>query len=145
VDLQVSAGTVRVGLMICFDWIFPESMRSLVLDGAEVVLHPSNLVKPWCQDAMVTRCLENGAFAVTANRVGQDDRGDGLRLRFTGRSQITAPRGGIVARAAEDGECVRVETIDLADARDKRVTGVNDLLADRRPDAYRTGASANGD
>jgi hypothetical protein len=51
----------------------------------------------------------------------------------------------ILARAPEDGECVRVETLDLALARDKRVTPANDLLADRRPRAYRTRAPGNGD
>jgi len=130
------AGSVRVGTMICFDWIFPESARSLALAGAEVILHPSNLVKPYCQDAMVTRCLENGIYAVTANRAGRDDRGD-LRLEFTGRSQITGSRGQILVRAATEGESTVVERLVLAAARDKRITERNDLLADRRPDQYR--------
>src|SRR5208283_623449 len=36
----------KIGVMICFDWIFPESARTLMLKGAEVVAHPSNLVMP---------------------------------------------------------------------------------------------------
>lgn len=135
--LATRSGTVRVGMMICFDWAFPEAARSLVLAGAEVILHPSNLVKPFCQDAMVTRCVENGVYAVTANRAGGDDRGD-RRLDFTGRSQITGPRGQILVRAATVGESTVVETLELAVARDKRITDRNDLVADRRPEHYRT-------
>jgi len=136
-ELATRAGTVRVGLMICFDWIFPESMRSLCLDGAELILHPSNLVTPFCQDAMVTRCLENSVFAVTANRCGGDDRGDGLRLEFTGRSRITGPRGRVLAEGSAGGEEAHVVAIDLSAARDKRLTAHNDLLRDRRPAMYR--------
>jgi predicted amidohydrolase len=58
------------GLMICFDWFFPEMTRSLALRGAQAILHPSNLVLPWCQKAMLTRSIENRVFTATANRVG---------------------------------------------------------------------------
>jgi predicted amidohydrolase len=134
-DLQTRSGRMRVGVMICFDWRFPEAARSLALDGAEVLLHPSNLVLDVCPEAMITRCLENGVFAVTANRVGEDDRGE-LSVRFTGRSQITGPRGQVLARAPRGGEWVRVEPLDLTQARDKRINDHNDLLRDRRPERY---------
>lgn len=127
----------KVGMMICFDWMFPESARCLALDGAEVILHPSNLVLPHCQDAMGTRCLENGVFALTANRTGVDDRGR-QSLAFTGCSQIAGPGGNVMARAPEEGECVAVEELDLGLARDKRVRERNELLRDRRPECYRT-------
>ncbi len=135
--IRTESGDVRVGVLVCFDWFFPESARSLALDGAELLLHPSNLVLSHCQEAMKTRCLENSVFAVTANRVGEDDRGDGLRLAFTGASQVTAPRGRIVHRASPDAECAHVEAVDSAEARSKRITERNDLLADRRPELYR--------
>src|SRR5688572_14391403 len=61
---------LKVGVMICFDWRFPEAARTLALAGADVLAHPSNLVLPHCQAAMVTRSLENVVYAVTANRVG---------------------------------------------------------------------------
>jgi predicted amidohydrolase len=69
-----AAAGATVGLMICFDWIFPEAARSLALAGATLICHPSNLVLPHCPDAMITRCLENRVFAVTANRVGAENR-----------------------------------------------------------------------
>ena len=68
-----------VGMMICFDWMYPESARSLALAGAQLIAHPSNLVMPYCPDAMVTRCLENKIFSATANRIGSENRG-GLNL-----------------------------------------------------------------
>src|SRR5215831_10739922 len=60
----------KIGMMVCFDWIYPESARTLALNGAALIAHPSNLVLPHCPDAMVTRCLENRVFAATANRIG---------------------------------------------------------------------------
>ena len=74
-------GGVKVGMMVCFDWVFPESVRSLALAGAEVVAHAANLVLPYCQDAMVTRAIENRVFTVTANRVRIRDRFPPPRLR----------------------------------------------------------------
>lgn len=133
--LETERGQVVVGVMICFDWYFPESARTLALLGAEVLLHPSNLVLPHCQGSMPTRCLENRVFAVTANRVGADDRGRGLAIEFTGASQISGP-GEILHRASSTAEEVHVREIEVAAARSKRVTETNDLLADRRPEFY---------
>ena len=127
---------VRVGLMICFDWIFPEAARSLALRGADILCHPANLVLPYCPAAMVTRCLENGVFALTANRIGTEERGGLPRYTFIGQSQIVGPRGDILARASEDREELLLVDIDPARARDKAITPQNHLLEDRRPEAY---------
>jgi len=124
-----------VGMMICFDWIFPEAARSLALAGAEILCHPSNLLLPWCQDAMVTRCRENMVHAVTANRVGTEHRTD-QALVFSGRSQIVSPRGErLAALDAEEIGAARA-AVDLVE-KDKVFTPRNDLWTDRRPDCYR--------
>ena len=65
----------RIGIMICFDWTFPESARSLALKGAQLIAHPSNLVLPYCPDAMITRSIENRVFTATADRIGTETRG----------------------------------------------------------------------
>ncbi len=39
---------VKIGIMICFDWMFPEVTRSLALQGADIICHPSNLVLTYC-------------------------------------------------------------------------------------------------
>ena len=126
---------VRIGMMVCFDWFFPEACRSLALAGADVILHPANLVLPYCQSAMITRCLENRVFAVTCNRIGTERRA-GVTLRFTGASQIVDCRGQVLARASDDRPELQVVTVDAMQARDKHVTARNDLFADRRPAAY---------
>lgn len=125
-----------IGMMVCFDWIFPEAARSLALAGAEVIAHPSNLVLPWCPEAMITRSRENRVFCLTADRIGREER-TGASLEFIGMSQITAPTGELLQRL--DGETEGAATAVLRiTPQDKRLTARNDLWADRRPDQYRT-------
>jgi predicted amidohydrolase len=128
-------GAHRLGMMICFDWLFPESARSLALLGADLIAHPSNLVLPFCQAAMTTRALENGVFCVTANRIGTERRA-GTELTFTGRSQIVDPQGKVLAQAPAEGEATLVVDVDLAAARDKTINTANDRFRDRRPECY---------
>lgn len=129
-------GSFRVGVLICFDWFFPEAARGLALAGADILLHPSNLVLPHAPDAMITRCLENRVFAATANRVGLEDGAAG-QLTFIGRSQIVSPRGQRLVRLGPSGAGIATTTIDPRVARDKRLTTGNDLFRDRRPAFYR--------
>jgi predicted amidohydrolase len=126
---------VRVGMMICFDWLFPEVTRALALKGLDVLAHPSNLVLPHCQQSMRTRCLENGIFAVTANRFGEDRRPHGS-VAFTGRSQITGPGGQVIRQAPARRVELHVHRIDPSDARRKKITPRNHRLRDRRPSFY---------
>ena len=127
---------LRVGMMICFDWFFPETARLLALGGADVIAHPANLVLDWCQRSMLVRCLENNLFAVTANRYGSEER-LGSSLTFTGASQITAPRYQRLSSAPETGDFLEILDIDPDLARDKNITFTNHLLNDRQPGLYR--------
>lgn len=136
VDLTARDGTpYRLGLMICFDWFYPEVARSLALRGADVIAHPSNLVRKNCPRAMPIRALENRVFAVTANRYGSESNGD-TTLTFIGQSQACAPDGELLYRAPRVGEDVTVVAVDPAAARSKRVTAHNDLWQDRAPAVY---------
>ena len=128
-------GNVRVGLMICFDWIFPEAARTLALKGAQIICHPSNLVLPHCPASMPLRALENKVFTITANRTGREQR-DGQDLKFIGRSVICSPDRSVLAYAGTNDECVKVVEIDPKRANNKRITPVNDLFRDRRPEYY---------
>jgi predicted amidohydrolase len=127
-------GPARVGMMICFDWIFPEVARILALRGAQIILHPANLVLPYCPAAMVTRCLENRVFAATANRVGTEDRW-GEAMTFIGQSQVVSPPGDVLFRL-DDEEAAAVVSVEPAGADDKFATPENDLFADRRVGLY---------
>ena len=131
----IALGGAKIGIMVCFDWAFPEVARVLALQGADLICHPSNLVLTYCQESMITRCLENSVFAVTANRFGSDIRPGGT-LTYTGQSQIVAPDGSLVYRAKSGGEELYIAGIDVREARDKWMTPRNELLEDRRPEYY---------
>ena len=127
---------IKVGVMICFDWRFPELARSLALKGAEIIAHPSNLVLPHCPQAMITRCLENRIYAITADRIGKESRVPNESLHFIGQSQVVDPDGNILIRASETDEEVQIIEIDLDKARRKLLNSKNDIFKDRRPDLY---------
>lgn len=126
---------VKIGLMICFDWIFPEAARTLALKGAQVIAHPANLVLPYCQNAMVTRSIENRVFTVTANRIGSEKLGD-QKLTFTGQSQVTTPKGKVLFRGPTHKSAVHLVEIDPELALDKQINPNNDLFSDRQPNLY---------
>ncbi|MEK7390368.1 MAG: nitrilase-related carbon-nitrogen hydrolase [Elusimicrobiota bacterium] len=126
-----SVGGTSVGVMICFDWFFPESARALALKGAQVIAHPSNLVLPWGPEGMKIRSLENRVFSATANRVGLE-RG----LRFIGQSQIVSPNGSLLTRLGHDAPAAAVVSVQTWTAKDKKVHPSCDLFQDRRPAHY---------
>lgn len=125
----------RIGMMICFDWFFPETARCLALAGAQIIAHPSNLVLPWCQRAMFARSLENAIFTITANRIGTEARTD-RTLTFTGASQILNTKGETLASAPTECEDLGMATLDPAQADDKSIAGRNDRFGDRRTELY---------
>lgn len=138
-DIPLSVQTVRgarIGIMVCFDWVFPEVTRTLALLGAQVICQPANLVLAYCQQTMLTRSLENRVFSITCNRYGVDKRPQG-ELKFTGRSQIVMPKGDRLERAPAQRESLIITEIDPPLADDKHITPHNEVLADRRPEFYR--------
>ncbi|MBY9017766.1 MAG: acyltransferase [Candidatus Lokiarchaeota archaeon] len=127
---------VNIGVMICFDWFFPETIRTLALQGAEIIAHPSNLVLPYCQKAMETRCLVNRVYAITSNRIGREQRGED-DFFFTGASQITSYNGEIISSSQNNDIGTDVVEIDIEKARDKNLNQYNNIFEDRRPELYR--------
>lgn len=140
-------GTVKTGMMICFDWVFPEAARTLTLLGAQIICHPANLVMPFCQRVMYARAVENHVFIITANRTGTEEN-EKEKLTFTGKSVILDPKGNYLTNKdkvyAENlplsetqiEECVIVD-INPEDADDKFINRVNNVITDRRPEFYR--------
>lgn len=138
VDLKTRAGDpYRLGVMVCFDWYFPEAARALALKGADVIAHPSNLVRKDCPRSMPIRALENHVFTITANRYGSESA-HGEDLTFIGQSVICSPEGDVLFSAARDEDAIGIVSIDPARARDRQITELNHLFDDRRPDEYRT-------
>lgn len=128
-------GEAYVGMMICLDWLFPEAARTLALQGAQIIAHPSNLVMPYCQKAMYARAVENGIFTITANRTGEDVN-HGKEVTFTGESVMIDPRGNYLARGTRDSEELIIVDINQEDANNKFINEHNHLFNDRRKDFY---------
>jgi predicted amidohydrolase len=126
---------VHIGVLICFDWAFPEAARTLALRGAHILVHPSNLVLQYAQKAMITRSIENGVFSITANRWGIETLGE-KTLSFSGASQVVDDKGRVLADAPSGADSVRVCTIDPQQAENKYITSRNHLFADRRTDLF---------
>jgi 5-aminopentanamidase len=128
----------RIGIEICYDLRFPEVTRTLALQGADVVAHPTNFpIAARVQTELITcaRAAENRVFLLTANRVGQERWAE-----FCGWSQIVDPYGTRLAEAGETGEALLVAEIDVQQARDKDYVVPGDyelyLFGDRRPELY---------
>ncbi|MBD3279064.1 MAG: acyltransferase [Candidatus Aegiribacteria sp.] len=131
---------LRIGMMVCFDWIFPEVARTLTIAKADVLCHPANLVLDHCQRAMTVRCTENMVYSITANRTGTEEHSFG-NLSFTGKSQILAPGGDVLKCSNGSSEETALVEIDVSVSRNKFITDRNHVLEDRRPEFYRRDGS----
>jgi len=128
----------RIGINICYDLRFPEGIRSLALAGADIVALPTN----WpdgSQNAPEfvtrTRALENRVFVLACNRCGEESG-----FWFFGHSQISDPRGTVLAEAGAEEQICYAE-IEPHAAREKRIVlrpgeFELDTVGDRRPDLY---------
>ena len=85
---------------------------------------------------MITRCLENRVFSITANRIGTEKRGED-NFTFTGGSQITSTRGEILSSAPEKEIYSDFVDVDINQAHDKALNNYNDIINDRRPKLYK--------
>lgn len=120
---------VKIGQIICFDWFFPEIVRYLSMNGAQIILHNTNLVLPYCQDAMITRAIENRVFIITANRTGIEKRGKKIN-KFTGKSEIVSPKGEILLKVSERIQGIFSVDINPKEANDKNITNKNNIDED---------------
>ena len=128
----------KVGPIICFDWFFPEASREVAILGADVICHPANLVLPGkAQLGMLVRAFENRVFVITANRIGIENRSPEDKFRYTGKSQIVSPTMEKLATAKSNESVAKSARLDLELARKKKVTSMNDALADRRIEFYK--------
>ena len=134
----------RIGCAICYDWLFPEVLRQLAANGAEVLVRVSAYMDPWGATepmawwTVVNRCraLENTAYVVAANQ------GASLAhyppYSWPGGSQLIDFEGRVLAEASPGpGERIVVATIDVDALRHERATrrGHN-MLAHLRTEAY---------
>jgi len=128
---------VRIGPMICYDWRFPESARILTLLGADLIVCPANLITEAWRRVMPARAIENHVYLAVANRAGLEKR-KGEELRFKGNSAIYDLSGRTVKKAGPEKDEVLLAKIYPSKTRDKSFNPLNDVLADRQPQHYRT-------
>ncbi len=132
-DLPVFSTKIgTLGMLVCFDWMFPEAWRIIALQGAEMICHPSNLVLPWAQEAVPTHAINNHVFVLTANRVGSE-----RDLTFTGESVIVSEKGKILVRATKQEEQIITAEFDQELSHKKNITPGNHIFKDRRTDVYK--------
>ncbi len=127
-----SIGEIKLGMLICFDYLFAEAWRVLALKGADIICHPSNLITQNAYRTLPGQALMNRVFILTANRIGAEDD-----LTFCGRSIAYTPDGAVLMEAGRTEEGVFTFEFDPLLARDKMVTDRNHAFTDRRPDQYR--------
>ena len=134
----------RIGCAICYDWLFPEAIRQLAANGAEVLVRVSAYMDPWGATEPMnwwtlvnrTRAIENMAYVVAANQ------GASLAhyppYSWPGGSQVVDFDGRLVADASPGpGERIVVAPIDISSLRHERASRVgHHMLAHLRTEAY---------
>jgi 5-aminopentanamidase len=132
-------GGLRIGMTICYDGSFPEAARSLMLQGADLIVLPTN----WPPGAAGTpriivpaRAMENHVYFAAVDRIGEE-RG----FRFIGRSLLADCDGEPLVRSDDDRPTILYADIDPDEARRKQIVKIPgkyelDRLADRRPEMY---------
>jgi predicted amidohydrolase len=101
----------RVGVVICFDRHYPESIRSCALQAAQLVVIPTANVKgeplEYFEWELRVAAVQNGLFIAMCNRVGLEQEMD-----FCGQSVVIDLNGNVVARA-DDTEQILYAEVDL--------------------------------
>jgi formamidase len=134
----------RLGVAICYDWLFPEAIRQIAFNGAEIIIRASAYMDPWGATPPMdwwtlfnrARAAENTAYVLAANQ------GASLKnyppFSWPGGSMVVDYDGRILAQADPGpGEKVVVAPIDLQGLRDERErrTG-HDMRAHLRSELY---------
>jgi predicted amidohydrolase len=124
----------KIGVAICYDRHFPEYMRALTLNGADLVIVPqAGTIGEWpdglYEGEMQTAAFQNGYFVALCNRVG-DESG----MQFSGESFVCAPDGTVIARGRRGEEQILYADIDLSAAGRSHARRL--FLRDRRPNLY---------
>jgi predicted amidohydrolase len=137
-----------LGCAICYDWLFPEAIRELALQGAEVLIRVSAYMDPWGATppmdwwTVVNRCraLENIAAVVAANQGASAKHYP--PFSWPGGSMIVDHDGRVLSQADPGpGEKIVVGPVEIAAIRAERERRIgHHMLAHRRVEAYKLAA-----
>ncbi|PQJ33799.1 carbon-nitrogen hydrolase [Salinibacter sp. 10B] len=130
----------RVGVAICYDRHYPEYLRALALQDAEIVAVPqAGTMGEWpdgmYESELRVASFQHGFFGAMANRVGRENN-----LLFEGSSLVTDPSGRVVAQAPSGQAIILMASIDLDKCTEAPARKL--FLQHRRPDQYEDGAVA---
>ncbi len=122
----------RVGVAICYDRHYPEVMRSLGLQRADLVVVPqAGSVGEWpdglYEAELRVSAFQNGYFTALANRVGPE-----REAVFAGESFVCSPSGEVIARAGTQTEEILFADLDLSLVERSHARKL--FFRDRRPD-----------
>ncbi len=125
----------RIGVAICYDRHYPEYMRALAVQGAEIVFIPqAGSVGEWPEGLyeaeMRVTAFQNGYFTALCNRVGSEEN-----LVFAGESFVCNPAGEVLARAGQGTDEILYCDLDLEQVAQSN--GRQLFLRDRRPLLYK--------
>ena len=134
----------KIGVGICWDQWFPEAARSMVLNGAELLLYPTAIggepeddgfdSSDMWQRAMIGHAASNQIPVIASNRIGTE-KGIDIENYFYGRSFVTNHTGDKIAEGSRDREEVLIGKINLSEAETLR--NVWGVFRDRRPELYK--------
>jgi predicted amidohydrolase len=134
----------RIGAAICYDWLFPEAIRQLALNGAELLVRVSAYMDPWGATppmdwwTVVNRCraLENIAYVVACNQAASAEHYP--PFSWPGGSMVVDYDGRLLAQADPGpGEKIVVAPVDLAALRAERERRMgHHMLGHLRTEAY---------
>ncbi len=124
----------NVGVAICYDRHFPEYMRALAVNGADLVVVPqAGAVDEWPEGLyeaeMRVAAFQSGYFTALCNRVGKEER-----LDFAGESFVCGPDGEVLARAAKSADAILYADIDLSATQKSNARRL--FMKHRRPQLY---------
>jgi predicted amidohydrolase len=124
----------KIGVAICYDRHFPEYMRALAVNGADLVIVPqAGAVDEWPEGLyeaeMRVAAFQNGYFTALCNRVGKEERID-----FAGESFVCAPDGKVIARAPKGADDILYAEVDFAQLKESNARQL--FMKHRRPQLY---------
>ncbi|MEE2887786.1 MAG: nitrilase-related carbon-nitrogen hydrolase [Planctomycetota bacterium] len=134
----------NLGAAVCYDWLFPEALRQLAANGAEVLIRVSAYMDPWGATpptdwwTVINRCraIENHAYVVASNQAASQDKYP--PFSWPGGSMLVDFDGRILAQADPGpGTKIVVAPIDITALRhDREARSGHHMLSHLRTEAY---------
>lgn len=103
----------KIGILICYDLFFPEVVRVLRLQGAELIVCISaspSMARRNFEILTQARAIENTCFLAYVNLVGMENG-----LHFWGGSRLISPSGSLIIKAKYDLEDLTVGNVNYND------------------------------